>query len=112
MKEFVPIAIKIKNDDRAVEIKWSDGHMSLLPTQRLRGYCPCAECQGHKTQIKWQENHTHTIFGANLVGRYALSFQFGDGHQTGIFRFEYLRKLDPSEENRWGNPEEALVCLT
>lgn len=110
MTEFTPKDIQVQNDESMVVIRWADEHESRLPITRLRGYCPCAECQGHQPQIKWQENKTHRIFGANLVGRYAVSFQFACGHQTGIFRFEHLRKLDPAESGRWGAPEEALRC--
>ena len=40
-----------------------------------------------------------------LVGRYAVNFKFGDAHNTGIFRWEMLRRLDPLEEEQWGPPE-------
>lgn len=110
MNAFSPTKIDVQNALGQVQIAWADGHTSLLPIQRLRGYCPCAECQGHSAEIKWQENHTKGIFAATPVGRYAIQFQFADGHQTGIFRWESLRKLDPSEEAKWGRPEESLRC--
>lgn len=106
--EFTAKNIHVDNDAHAVVIRWGDGHESRLPITRLRGFCPCAECQGHGGGIRYVENQAHGISGADPVGRYALLFHFSDGHSTGIYRFESLRKLDPTEEERWGNPEEFL----
>ena len=57
----------------------------------------------------WQDNKVAQILDAKLVGQYAIHFQFSDGHHTGLFRFEHLRKLDPQEETRWGKPEDSLI---
>lgn len=94
MSDFLPIDIQVKNEDKNVVISWTDGHMSKLPIQRLRGFCPCAECQGHQPQLKWHDNQTHAILKAELVGRYAINFQFADGHKTGLFRWDFLRELE------------------
>lgn len=92
--KFLACDIRIKNELRHVEIDWADGHKSVLPIERLRGYCPCAECQGHQNPIRYHENRTKAINSASTVGRYAIQFQFADGHSTGIFRYEWLRELD------------------
>jgi DUF971 family protein len=106
--EFVPLDVQVKNENGVVVVKWGDGHTSTLPMRRLRGYCPCALCQGHESgKLKWQENKVTGIFDVELVGRYAVTFKFADGHNTGIFRWDTLRKLDPDEESRWGPPEDA-----
>jgi len=105
--EFVPLDIQVQNENGVVVVKWGDGHTSTVPMRRLRGFCPCAMCQGHDVgKLKWQENKVKSIFDVELVGRYAVNFKFGDGHNTGIFRWDVLRKLDPEEEARWGPPEE------
>lgn len=108
MKEFTAKTVNVENESSTVHIRWADGHDSAIPIRRLRGYCPCAECQGHGGEIRWVDNQATGIFGAEPVGRYALNFQFSDGHATGIFRWETLRRLDPAEEARWGTPEEFL----
>lgn len=108
MKEFQPLDVNVDNASSTVVIRWADGHESRIPVRRLRGYCPCAECQGHGGEIRWVENQAAGIFAAEPVGRYAINFSFSDGHSTGIFRWETLRKLDPEEEGRWGKPEEFL----
>ncbi|MFZ9888069.1 MAG: gamma-butyrobetaine hydroxylase-like domain-containing protein [Myxococcota bacterium] len=106
--EFTAKGIHVDNDRRLVQLRWGDGKESLVPITRLRGFCPCAECQGHGGDIRYVKNEVHGISGAEPVGRYAILFRFSDGHDTGIFRFEHLRKLDPDEETRWGRPEEFL----
>jgi DUF971 family protein len=105
-KEFEAKDIKVENETGAVVVTWGDGHVSRIPITRLRGYCPCAVCQGHDaTGIKFIANSCKAIFDADLVGRYAIHFKFADAHDTGIFRWDTLRKLDPVEEARWGPPE-------
>ncbi len=109
--EFSAQDIHVDNDNSQVRIEWADGHTSEIPTRRLRGYCPCAECQGHGGQVEWIENKVTGILGAELVGAYAINFQFSDGHAVGIFRWEALRKLDPAEEEKWGKPEISMNNL-
>ena len=105
-KAFSPVDIQAQNENGVVVVKWGDGHASRFPIRHLRGYCPCAVCQGHSQGgLKWIDNKVVTIFDAQLVGRYAVNFKFGDAHDTGIYRWELLRKLDPDEQQRWGAPE-------
>ena len=106
--EFTAVDVQVRNEEELVVIRWKDGHTSELPITRLRGYCPCAECQGHGGPINWIENEVNGITDAEPVGRYALNFTFTDGHATGIFRWEHLRMLDPAEQDRWGEPEGFL----
>lgn len=106
MKEFQAQKINIDNDLSQVNINWGDNHQSFLPITRLRGYCPCAACQGYSSPKRFIKNRTHGIDKIEMVGRYAICFHFSDGHRTGIFRWEQLRKLDPLEEERWGLPED------
>ena len=99
--------IQVQNENARVIVKWADGHESVYPISRLRGYCPCAVCQGHGVGgLKFIANTVNAIFDAELVGRYAIHFKFADAHDTGIFRWDALRRLDESEENLWGKPEQ------
>jgi DUF971 family protein len=105
-KEIVPLDVKVQNERQSVVVKWGDGHTSVYPISRLRGYCPCALCQGHEVGgLKYIENKVTAIFDVELVGRYAINFKFADAHNTGIFRWDLLRRLDPEESTRWGPPE-------
>ena len=82
-----------------VRIAWADGHASLLPARALRLQCPCAGCVDEVTgQMRLiasgvpSDVHPLTI---NLVGQYAINIQWSDGHATGIYAFDYLRRLCP-----------------
>lgn len=106
-KQIVALDIKVENENKRVVVAWADGHTSVYPISRLRGYCPCAVCQGHDVGgLNYIENSATAIFDATLVGRYAINFKFADAHDTGIFRWDMLRKLDPEEADRWGRPED------
>ena len=51
--KIVPLEVKAPHGARVMEIRWADGHRSVLPHDTLRGYCPCAHCQGHSGTIKY-----------------------------------------------------------
>jgi len=76
-----------------MEISWADGHVSILPHALLRGYCPCAHCQGHGGSIKFVPGGNLEVRAIEQVGNYALSFSWGDQHSSGIYTFKYLRRL-------------------
>ncbi len=90
---FKPTGIKAPHGARVLEIGWLDGHRSLLPHEILRGYCPCAGCQGHSGTLKFQAGGNEEIRSLEQVGNYAVSFGWGDGHNSGIYTFRYLRSL-------------------
>jgi len=79
-------------------IAWSDGGESRLRAAQLRRSCPCATCvnewTGEKILDEKKIPDDLTFDAPEIVGRYALTFRFSDGHDTGIFSFEYLRKLN------------------
>ncbi|MBI4376790.1 MAG: DUF971 domain-containing protein [Elusimicrobia bacterium] len=101
MLNFNPKNIEKVDDDR-LKIVWEDDHISLYSFQYLRQNCPCALCQdewtGEKLVDPEQIPANTTSARAELVGNYAISFSFSDGHGTGIYSFEHLRKLCRCEE--------------
>jgi DUF971 family protein len=83
----------------AVRIDWADGHVSEYPNPYLRERCPCAECRerGRRTlPIVGQGPDLYPV-QIGLVGRYAVSVQWSDGHDTGIYSYQTLRELCPCE---------------
>ncbi len=77
-----------------MRIRWSDGHTSEYPWPYLRGWCPCAVCQGHGGGHRYVEPPDHCeLTGISLVGNYALNLLWADRHATGIYSYRYLREL-------------------
>lgn len=92
-RRLTPKQIKAPHGARVFEIEWSNGERSALPHEILRGYCPCATCQGHSGQIAYQPGGNLELTEIRRVGNYALSLNWGDGHDSGIYSFDYLHKL-------------------
>jgi DUF971 family protein len=89
-------AIRSPRGARVTEIDWRDGHKSVYPHTVLRGYCPCAGCQGHTGEIHFREVTADAeleLEDIEMVGGYALALKWFDGHSSGIYSFKYLRAL-------------------
>jgi DUF971 family protein len=91
-----------KRGGEQITIRWGDAHESVYAARYLRGRCPCAQCVSEITGRRMvHEEHVPAgvRFGsANLVGNYALHFDFSDGHTTGIYAFDYLRRICPCDD--------------
>jgi DUF971 family protein len=83
-----------------VTIEWADGSTSVFTAADLRKVCPCAGCVSEATGVRTHDPATvpDDLEQSNLslIGNYAISMQFSDGHSTGIFTFEALRRLADS----------------
>lgn len=91
--KLTPTGVKAPHGAQVMEIAWADGHVAVLPHEILRGYCPCAHCQGHGGSIHFVPGGDLEIRDIEQVGNYGLSFAWGDGHASGIYTFKYLRAL-------------------
>ena len=88
-----------------VALAWSDGVESYLPLVALRKACPCAACQGEpdalgrvvRPGVSYNER-SFELARYESVGGYALQFSWADGHNTGIYSFDYLRKLGGADQ--------------
>ncbi len=82
-------------------IKWDDGTESFISLERLRRACPCAGCKGevdvlgnlHKGPDKPLLPKSFHLVRLETTGTYALTPHWADGHSSGIFSFEYLRRI-------------------
>jgi len=90
-----PTEVRRDTAARTVHIDWSDGHHSEYPFAYLRGWCPCASCQGHSGDRRYVHAENTDLQRIAPVGRYAFTFVWGDGHETGIYSYVYLRELCP-----------------
>ncbi len=90
-----------KSGEGNIFIKWDDDREFTLSLQYLRDRCPCASCAGES--ILWREYKPsplqvltpgkYDLKSAEVVGNYALALTWGDGHATGIYAFDYLRRI-------------------
>lgn len=92
---YKPVAVRSPRGGRTTEIDWADGHRGIYPHAVLRGYCPCAGCQGHSGTVSFLETNDtqQELDDIEMVGGYALALKWFDGHETGIYSFQFLRSL-------------------
>ena len=83
-------------------LTWSDGHAADFADAYLRGWCPCALCQGHDNVEIVFHAPTGEVHAGSVqpVGNYGISITWSDGHATGIYRFAFLREICPCAECR------------
>lgn len=74
-------------------MQWTDGLQTDFSLKYLRGWCPCASCQGHFTVTKTFITADATLVNVEPVGNYGMKLQWLDGHATGIYSFQYLREI-------------------
>jgi ATP-binding protein involved in chromosome partitioning len=84
-------------DEKITVITWEDGKISRYPNRYLRSMCPCAQCVNETTgermiSIESIDPNVRLV-SVSPVGRYALHFQWSDGHGTGLYSFDTLHKL-------------------
>ncbi len=100
-----PIDIQVIGN--ALAIKWDSQEETFIPLEDLRRHCPCAGCQGekdimgnvYKNEPKPLKPESFDLQSLTKVGGYALRPTWGDGHNTGLFSFEYLRDLGEQLES-------------
>ena len=106
-----PTSITAHREKKEMAVIWDDGHASLYPFSLLRSGCPCAECRGGHDKMGLTPDpsvFTETLPDSpatrltNLipVGSYGLNPVWEDGHDAGIYRWDYLRALCPCGECR------------
>ena len=69
--KFVPTGVKAPHGARVMEITWADGEKTTLPHEILRGYCPCAHCQGHGGTLQFVPGGNLEVREIEQVGEYA-----------------------------------------
>lgn len=82
-------------------IKWADETESFIPLAKLRQHCPCAACKGeidvmgnlYKAPEKTLPPRAFELTRITFVGGYAVQPVWADGHSTGLFTFDYLKRL-------------------
>jgi DUF971 family protein len=103
MAEPWPTELRLDKDKRVLVVSFDDGQSFALPAELLRVLSPSAEVQGHSPEQRVTVGGKRNIGIAGLepVGNYAVRIVFTDGHDTGLYVWEYLRQLGEEKEQRW-----------
>ncbi|HVE51195.1 MAG TPA: DUF971 domain-containing protein [Casimicrobiaceae bacterium] len=98
-----PVEIKLHQSSRVLEIAFADGRAFKLPYELLRVYSPSAEVRGHGPGQETLQTGKRdvTIKEVEAVGHYAIRPMFSDGHDTGIFSWDYLYGLGDEQDALW-----------
>ena len=98
-----PIEIRMKTEEKRLEIDFDNGEGFSIPAELLRVESPSAEVQGHgpnqKTTVAGRR-HVN-IIGVEPVGNYAVRIRFDDLHDTGLFSWRYLYQLGSGQDQLW-----------
>lgn len=92
-----PVKIYLENDK--LKINWDDGSERAIKLSNLRNHCPCAVCENLREErgqdfIPLFNEDQVSINKIEVSGNYALKFIWNDGHDTGIYEYEYLKKFE------------------
>jgi len=105
-----PTSITVHQQSRVLEVSFDDGADFRIPFELMRIYSPSAEVQGHGPGQEVLQTGKRDVEVAALepVGNYAVQPVFSDGHDTGIFSWDYLYYLGSQREELWRRYEERL----
>jgi DUF971 family protein len=112
MTERVPTGITLHQKSRVLEIAFSDGRSFRLSYEYLRVFSPSAEVRGHGPgqEVLQVGKRAVEIRALEPVGSYAVQPQFSDGHNTGIYSWDYLYELGENQEKYWSQYLEKLAA--
>jgi DUF971 family protein len=103
MSEPWPTELRLDKDKRILTVSFDDGKSFTIPAELLRVLSPSAEVQGHSPEQRVTVAGKRNVGIARLepVGNYAVRIMFTDGHDTGLYVWEYLREIGEEKEQRW-----------
>lgn len=106
-----PTAINLKTKSKILAITYDDGHSFELSCEYLRVYSPSAEVKGHGPgqAVLQTGKEDVNIRDIDPVGNYAVRLIFDDGHNTGIYTWDYLYELGKSKDRKWQEYLQALA---
>ena len=100
-----PQSITLHQQSRVLEIGFSDGQEFKIPFELMRVYSPSAEVQGHGPgqEVLQTGKGEVGIVALEPVGNYAVQPTFSDGHESGIYTWEYLHFLGSQQDELWND---------
>ena len=106
-----PQSLTVHARSRVLELAWADGAQFRIPFELMRVYSPSAEVQGHGPgqEVLQTGKREVEITALAPVGHYAVQPTFSDGHDSGIFTWDYLYHLGAEQEQLWHDYEQRLA---
>ena len=106
-----PVALTVHQQSRTLEIAFDDGASFRIPFELMRVYSPSAEVQGHGPgqEVLQTGKRDVEITDIAAVGHYAVQPRFSDGHDSGIFSWDYLYRLGVEQAALWQRYEQRLA---
>jgi DUF971 family protein len=103
MTSLVPTSITVHRQSRSLELEFETGQKFSLPFELLRVYSPSAEVRGHGPgqEVLQTGKRSVDLTALEPVGHYAVQPHFSDGHDTGIFNWDYLHWLGSNQDSLW-----------
>ncbi|MDP3139305.1 MAG: DUF971 domain-containing protein [Burkholderiaceae bacterium] len=100
-----PQALTVHSQSKVLEIAFSDGASFRIPFELMRVYSPSAEVQGHGPgqEVLQTGKRSVSLLSLEPVGNYAVQPSFTDGHDSGIFSWDYLYHLGSQQEQLWAD---------
>lgn len=100
-----PTAITVHGQSRVLEVAFSDGAGFRIPFELMRVYSPSAEVQGHGPgqEVLQTGKREVTLLELEPVGNYAVKPVFSDGHDSGLFSWDYLYFLGSEQDRLWAD---------
>ncbi|MBC7610620.1 MAG: DUF971 domain-containing protein [Polaromonas sp.] len=107
-----PTALTVHGQSRILEVAFSDGAEFKIPFELMRVYSPSAEVQGHGPGQEVLQTGKREVGVVELepVGNYAVKPVFSDGHESGIFSWDYLYYLGAEQARLWEDYERRLTA--
>ena len=105
-----PTALTVHSQSRILEVAFSDGAAFKIPFELMRVYSPSAEVQGHGPGQEVLQTGKREVGVVELepIGNYAVKPVFSDGHDTGIFSWDYLYYLGADQDQLWAEYKRRL----
>lgn len=106
----IPTAIKLHKASKTLELHYAADECYTLPAEFLRVHSPSAEVQGHGKPILQTGKLQVGLTGIEPAGNYALKLCFDDGHDSGLFSWDYLYQLATHHDELWNDYLAALAA--
>jgi DUF971 family protein len=105
-----PTSITVHRQSRVLEVGFDDGRVFRIPFELMRVYSPSAEVQGHGPgqEVLQTGKREVELTALEPIGNYAVQPSFSDGHETGIFSWDYLYFLGSQQDELWARYQQRL----